>query len=91
MKRFRAYRPGMSFCLAGVLSVFVFTAPATAATCPQWVAKAVSVQGSVLAKRTGEERPLPAKLNDTFCPGTRSASRREAGLSSSCRTRPSCG
>ena len=69
MKRFRAYRPGMSFCLAGVLSVFVFTASATASTCTQWVAKAVSVQGSVLAQRTGEERPLPAKLNDTFCPG----------------------
>ncbi|HLO09641.1 MAG TPA: FecR family protein, partial [Desulfobacteria bacterium] len=69
MKRFRAYRPGMSFCLAGVLSVFVFTASATASTCTQWVAKAVSVQGSVQAQRAGEEQPLPAKLNDTFCPG----------------------
>ena len=69
MKRFRAYRPGMSFCLAGALSVFAFTTSATAATCLQWVAKAVSVQGSVLAQRTGEEQPLPAKRNDTFCPG----------------------
>ena len=69
MKRFRAYRSMMSFCLAGVLSVFAFTTPATAETCPQWVAKAVSVQGSVLAQRTGKEQPLPAKLNDTFCPG----------------------
>jgi tetratricopeptide (TPR) repeat protein len=69
MKRFRAYRSGMTFCLAGVLSVYTFTTPATAATCPQWVAKAVSVQGSVRAQRKGEERRLPAKLNDTFCPG----------------------
>lgn len=69
MMRFRAYRSGMTFCLAAVLSVFAFTAPATGATCPQWVAKAVSVQGSVLAQRKGEERRLPAKLNDTFCPG----------------------
>ena len=69
MKRFRAYRSGVSFCLAGILSVFVCTTSATAATCPQWVAKAVSVQGSVLAQRTGEEQPLPAKPNDTFCPG----------------------
>lgn len=69
MKRFRAYRSGRIFFLAGVLSFFVFPTPATAATCPRWVAKAVSVQGSVLAQRMGEERPLPAKLNDTFCPG----------------------
>ncbi|MGE5283988.1 MAG: FecR domain-containing protein [Actinomycetota bacterium] len=69
MKRFRAYRSGMTFFLAVVLSSFVFPIPAAAETCLQWVAKAVSVQGSVLAQRTGKEQPFPVKLNDTFCPG----------------------
>ena len=69
MKRFRVYLSGISFFLAGVLSAFVFPTPATAATCTRWVAKVVSVQGSVQGQRTGEERPLPAGLNDTFCPG----------------------
>src|SRR5512144_1185617 len=69
MKRFRDYRSGMTFFLAGVLSSFVFPIPATAAPCLQWVAKAVSVQGSVQARRAGKEQPLPTRLNDTFCPG----------------------
>ncbi|HWS16144.1 MAG TPA: FecR domain-containing protein, partial [Candidatus Methylomirabilis sp.] len=69
MKRFRACLSGMSFCLAGVLSAFAFPTPATAATCAQWVAKVVSAQGSVQGQRTGENRVLPARLNDTFCPG----------------------
>jgi tetratricopeptide (TPR) repeat protein len=69
MKRFRAYRSGISFCLAGILSVFLLPASATAESCTRWVAKVVSVQGSVQAQRMGEERPFPARLNDTFCPG----------------------
>ena len=69
MKRFRAYRSGMTLFLAGVLSSFVFPIPATAASCLQWVAKAVSVQGSIQARPAGKEQPFPVKLNDTFCPG----------------------
>ena len=37
--------------------------------CATWVAKVVSVQGSVQAKRTAEPEWLPVKLNDTYCPG----------------------
>ena len=37
--------------------------------CATWVAKVVSVQGSVQAKRIAEPEWLPVKLNDTYCPG----------------------
>ena len=33
------------------------------------VARAVSVQGTVEARRVGESQWQPVKLNDTFCPG----------------------
>lgn len=42
---------------------------ARAATCDQWVAKAVSVQGTVEVKKVGESQWQPVKLNDTFCAG----------------------
>jgi len=37
--------------------------------CEQWVAKAVSVQGMVEARKAGETRWVPVELNDTFCDG----------------------
>ncbi len=40
-----------------------------AESCEQWVAKAVSVQGNIEARRVGETRWQPVKLNDTYCPG----------------------
>jgi tetratricopeptide (TPR) repeat protein len=40
-----------------------------AGNCEQWVAKAVSVQGSVEAQRVGETQWLPVRLNNTYCPG----------------------
>ncbi len=40
-----------------------------AGTCEQWVAKIVSIQGSVQARSVGEEIWRPAKLNDTYCSG----------------------
>ena len=40
-----------------------------AATCEQWVAKAVSVEGSVEVQRAGETQWQTVKLDDTFCPG----------------------
>ena len=40
-----------------------------AETCDQWVAKVVSVQGSVEVRRVGETRWTQVKLNDTYCPG----------------------
>ncbi len=37
--------------------------------CEEWVAKVVSVQGNVKARKTGETQWVPVKLNDTYCPG----------------------
>src|SRR3990170_2899797 len=42
-----------------------------ATTCEPWVAKMVSVQGNVEARRTGQTRWQPALLNDTYCTGDR--------------------
>ena len=49
--------------------VILFSRSSVAATCEQWVAKAVSVQGSVEVKRVGETQWQPVRLNDTYCPG----------------------
>jgi len=38
-------------------------------TCEQWVAKVVSVQGVVQARRAGETEWAPVNFNDTYCPG----------------------
>ncbi|NNL77943.1 MAG: FecR domain-containing protein, partial [Desulfobacterales bacterium] len=45
--------------------------PAEAADkpCDQWVARAVSVQGIVEARKAGETRWVQVKLDDTFCAG----------------------
>ena len=42
-----------------------------ATTCDPWVAKMVSVQGNVQARRTGKAQWQPALLNDTYCTGDR--------------------
>jgi tetratricopeptide (TPR) repeat protein len=42
-----------------------------ATTCDPWVAKMVSVQGNVQARRTGQAQWQPAQLNDTYCTGDR--------------------
>jgi len=42
-----------------------------ATTCDLWVAKIVSVQGNVQARRTGQTQWQPALLNDTYCTGDR--------------------
>jgi Flp pilus assembly protein TadD/outer membrane receptor protein involved in Fe transport len=46
-----------------------FSDIALAETCNQWVAKMVSAQGTVEAKRADEKQWLPVKLNDTYCQG----------------------
>jgi len=65
----------ISHCFSG-LSLVVCVAIAQlypgvspAATCDKWVAKAVSVQGAVDVRRSGETQWQAVKLNDTFCPG----------------------
>ena len=52
-----------------IAAVSFFSDIALAETCNQWVAKLVSAQGSVEAKKAGEEQWLPVKLNDTYCQG----------------------
>src|SRR5215813_5772796 len=42
-----------------------------ATTCDPWVAKVVSAQGTVEARREGQTQWLPARLNDVYCAGDR--------------------
>jgi len=51
------------------LMLLLFPEVSLAGDCDEWVAKAVSVQGVVQAKRTGETQWTQVKLNDTFCAG----------------------
>lgn len=51
------------------LTVLLYPHVSAAKTCEQWVAKVVSVQGSVEVRRVGETQWQPVKLNDTYCPG----------------------
>jgi Tfp pilus assembly protein PilF len=47
----------------------LYPGAASAERCEQWVAKVVSVQGTVEVKKVGEARWQPVELNDTYCPG----------------------
>src|SRR5207248_11550724 len=51
------------------LAALLYPYAAPAQTRQEWVARAVSVQGTVEAQRVGETRWQPVKLNDTFRPG----------------------
>src|SRR5262245_48064652 len=42
-----------------------------ATTCDPWVARVVSVQGNVEARRAGQTQWLPVQLNDVYCAGDR--------------------
>ena len=56
--------------LSGIfLAAFLCASGALAQTCDPWVAKAVSVQGSVECLRAGERQWQPVALNDPLCPG----------------------
>jgi tetratricopeptide (TPR) repeat protein len=48
---------------------FFWPARAADAPCDLWIAKAVSVQGTVEARKAGTSFWVIVKLNDTFCPG----------------------
>ncbi len=52
----------------GIIMV-LYSSKALAETCEKWVAKAVSVQGTVEARRTGDTQWQSVKLNDTYCTG----------------------
>lgn len=56
--------------LAGcVVIALLWTGFSSAATCEKWVAKVVSVQGTVQVKKADETQWQTVKLNDTYCPG----------------------
>lgn len=52
-----------------IIIALLYPLDSLAGTCEKWVAKVVSVQGKVQAKRTGETQWQPVKLNNTYCPG----------------------
>jgi tetratricopeptide (TPR) repeat protein len=54
---------------ASFLTVLLYSYASPAATQEQWVARAVSVQGTVESQRVGEAQWQPVKLHDTFRPG----------------------
>jgi hypothetical protein len=56
------------FCLSFVTGL-LYPGAAAAERCEQWVAKVVSVQGTVEVKKVGEARWQTVELNDTYCPG----------------------
>ncbi len=55
------------FCVLSLALLYPGTS--SAATCEQWVAKVVSVQGTVEARRAGQIPWQQVSLNETFCPG----------------------
>src|SRR3989304_1520550 len=69
----KAIYPLLAAILCTSLStvVLVRDVSSAATTCDPWVAKMVSVQGNVEARRTGQTRWQPALLNDTYCTGDR--------------------
>ena len=68
MKKICPYLSRLIICTS-FLAVLLCPCASPAETCEKWVAKAVSVQGSVEVRRVGETRWRPVKLNDTYCPG----------------------
>ena len=60
--------PIIAMSLFLLIGLFFYTT-AHAGDCEEWVAKIVSIQGEVMAKRAGEAHWSPARFEDTFCPG----------------------
>ncbi|MBL0701457.1 MAG: FecR domain-containing protein, partial [Desulfosarcina sp.] len=52
--------------LIGILIISLLPCPGAAQADEDWVAKIVSVQGTVLARRSGENNWVTVKLNDTY-------------------------
>jgi tetratricopeptide (TPR) repeat protein len=68
MKQIRAHFLILALII-GILAGYLSPGAVDAQTCEEWVGKIVSVQGEVYARRAGETQWLPAKMNDTYCPG----------------------
>lgn len=69
MKKVRFALQEVAVLLILYAACLFLTSPADAETCGQWAAKAVSVQGNVEAKRSGDSEWQAIRLNDTYCPG----------------------
>ncbi len=67
MKGYHSYVIIFLIC-TGIAAAF-YPGNVSAERCEKWVAKAVSVQGTVEVRKEGETQWQPAKLNDTYCPG----------------------
>jgi tetratricopeptide (TPR) repeat protein len=67
MKGYHSYFIIFLIC-SGIAAAF-YPGNVSAERCEKWVAKAVSVQGTVEVRKEGETQWQPAKLNDTYCPG----------------------
>jgi len=52
-----------------IVAECLLSSAVAAERCDEWVAKVVSVQGSVQARRVGETEWTPVEPNDTYCPG----------------------
>ena len=60
---------GMRFAGAILLAMLLCPDAAPAQTQEKWIARAISVQGTVEARRAGATAWQPVKLNDTYAPG----------------------
>ena len=65
------YNFGHCAILIGVLSLSPVGENQAAEPCEPWAAKIVSIEGRVEASRIGESRWVPARIEQTFCPGDR--------------------
>ena len=54
---------------AMLLMVLLYSSGSSAEMCETWVAKVVSVQGTIESQRVGETQWQPVRLQDTYCPG----------------------
>lgn len=54
-----------------IISAFSIFSPCltSAATCEQWIAEAVSMEGIVEIRRAGTNQWQPVHANDRYCPG----------------------
>src|SRR5205809_6937846 len=59
---------GMPFAGAILLAMLLCPDAAPAQTQEKWIARAISVQGTVEARRAGATAWQPVKLNDTYAP-----------------------
>jgi hypothetical protein len=52
-----------------ISAAYLFPSVGVAQTVEEWIAKVVSVQGDVHARKSGETEWVPVKINDTYCSG----------------------